>query len=195
MRELELHPPAEEWNRRCVPYSPWSTTNIQDNLESVQEEDQTPFGLWPRKRRYAERDAALGLRTAIGLGSYSAFLGSRRDVVTGVWKTAHHAIWHKVSLINLSAEVFFGTGRYGISEFLNDDLFLPFLSKIAFLCVVLAMWETDSLSYSANFGFWGFSSPSDFQSRGVVDSTVDVWLSNVWWTVGKDDVVLQKRTR
>ncbi|CAM6096490.1 unnamed protein product [Calypogeia fissa] len=93
MRELELHPPAEEWNRRVVCLGPWNSRHL--DLESVQEEDQTPFSLWPRKRRYAERDAALGLRTAIGLGSFSGFMGSRRDVVTGAWKTAHHAIWHK----------------------------------------------------------------------------------------------------
>ena len=53
-------------------------------------------GLWPRKRRMSERDAAFGLNTSVGLGAYLGIMGSRRDVVTAVWKTGLEGVWYKV---------------------------------------------------------------------------------------------------
>jgi hypothetical protein len=55
-------------------------------------------GLWPRKRRLSERDAAFGLNTSVGLGAYLGIMGSRRDVVTAMWKTGLEGVWYKVSL-------------------------------------------------------------------------------------------------
>ncbi|XP_024540755.1 mediator of RNA polymerase II transcription subunit 16-like isoform X1 [Selaginella moellendorffii] len=89
MRELELHPPAEEWNKRIMSGGPWS-----ERLESLDKHER-PMDLWPRKRRFAERDAACGVETAVGLGSYTGFMGSRRDVITSSWKSVLHAVWHK----------------------------------------------------------------------------------------------------
>jgi hypothetical protein len=54
-------------------------------------------GLWPRKRRLSERDAAVGLNTSAGLGAYLGIMGSRRDVVTAVWKTGLEGVWYKVT--------------------------------------------------------------------------------------------------
>jgi len=56
--------------------------------------------LWPRTRRLSERDAAFGLKTSVGLGSYLGIMGSRRDVVTAVWKTGLEGVWYKVRLKN-----------------------------------------------------------------------------------------------
>jgi hypothetical protein len=53
-------------------------------------------GLWPRKRRMSERDAAFGLNTSEGLGAYLGIMGSRRDVVTTLWKTGLEGVWYKV---------------------------------------------------------------------------------------------------
>ncbi|KAF4363810.1 hypothetical protein F8388_000475 [Cannabis sativa] len=113
LRELELHPPAEEWHRRNMFGGPWSDP---DDMGSV---DDTPKpstysthpldfssvestdvyygtqGLWPRKRRMSERDAAFGLNTSVGLGAYLGIMGSRRDVVTAVWKTGLEGVWYK----------------------------------------------------------------------------------------------------
>lgn len=113
LRELELHPPAEEWHRRNMYGGPWS------DLDDVGHLDDTPklcnshdsvdlglmescdvyygaHGLWPRKRRMSERDAAFGLNTSVGLGAYLGIMGSRRDVVTAVWKTGLEGVWFKV---------------------------------------------------------------------------------------------------
>lgn len=128
LRELELHPPAEEWHRRNTFGGPWSdpddvgvddpsrlSTSTDsgssfssiDNSNNVHHEAQR---LWPRKRRMSERDAAFGLNTSVGLGAYLGIMGSRRDVVTAVWKTGLEGVWYKVlwsllssfvSLINL----------------------------------------------------------------------------------------------
>ncbi|GMH05436.1 hypothetical protein Nepgr_007276 [Nepenthes gracilis] len=112
LRELELHPPAEEWHRRNMSGEPWSdlddmgsmddgfkiSTSI-DMLESSLVEGYDayygPQSLWPKKRRLSERDAAFGLNTSVGLGAYLGIMGSRRDVVTAVWKTGLEGVWYK----------------------------------------------------------------------------------------------------
>ncbi|GKV45841.1 hypothetical protein SLEP1_g52879 [Rubroshorea leprosula] len=112
LRELELHPPAEEWHRRNMFGGPWSDNEdiafIDDlpklsnsidllNVSSSGNSD-VYYGthrLWPRKRRMSERDAAFGLNTSVGLGAYLGIMGSRRDVVTSVWKTGLEGVWYK----------------------------------------------------------------------------------------------------
>lgn len=113
LRELELHPPAEEWHRKNMFGGPWSdpedmgaddilrlNTSI-DLLDRTSSENCDVYygahGLWPRKRRISERDAAFGLNTSVGLGAYLGIMGSRRDVVTAVWKTGLEGVWYKVS--------------------------------------------------------------------------------------------------
>ncbi|KAH6773730.1 sensitive to freezing 6 [Perilla frutescens var. frutescens] len=112
LRELELHPPAEEWHKRNMFGGPWSdrddvshsdegpkfssSMNLVDPSSS--ENDDAYSGthtLWPRKRRMSERDAAFGLNTSVGLGAYYGIMGSRRDVVTAVWKTGLEGTWYK----------------------------------------------------------------------------------------------------
>lgn len=112
LRELELHPPAEEWHRRNMFGGPWSdsedTGGMDDNSKLSPSRDLTEHsssencdvyygahGLWPRKRRMSERDAAFGLNTSVGLGAYLGIMGSRRDVVTAVWKTGLEGVWYK----------------------------------------------------------------------------------------------------
>jgi hypothetical protein len=94
MRELELHPPSEEWNRRTLSGGPWSGM-LEAEVE-VENLDPNPIELWPRKRRRVEHDVGFGLCTVVGLSSFSTLLGSRRDVISSVWKPAGHGIWHKV---------------------------------------------------------------------------------------------------
>lgn len=114
LRELELHPPAEEWHRRNMFGGPWSDPEDLCPLDggaSGQSAAADPHGLnssitfegynggqciWPRKRRLSEREAAFGLKTSLGLGSYLGIMGSRRDVVTAVWKTGLDGVWYKV---------------------------------------------------------------------------------------------------
>ncbi|KAI4296704.1 hypothetical protein L6164_036642 [Bauhinia variegata] len=112
LRELELHPPAEEWHRRNMFGGPWSDPDDIDSANDaprlVSCADPHDFsslencnvyygahGLWPRKRRMSERDAAFGLNTSVGLGAYLGIMGSRRDVVTAVWKTGLEGVWYK----------------------------------------------------------------------------------------------------
>ncbi|XP_058078036.1 mediator of RNA polymerase II transcription subunit 16 [Magnolia sinica] len=114
LRELELHPPAEEWHRRNMFGGPWSDPEdlglMDETLNSKMSGSSDPFefnssedydsyygaqGLWPRKRRLSERDAAFGWKTSVGLGAYMGIMGSRRDVVTAVWKTGLDGIWYK----------------------------------------------------------------------------------------------------
>ncbi|XP_057950356.1 mediator of RNA polymerase II transcription subunit 16 [Malania oleifera] len=112
LRELELHPPAEEWHRRNMFGGPWSDpedmgladdprkqSNSSDLLDSNSLENYDinngVHGLWPRKRRMSERDAAFGLNTSVGLGTYLGIMGSRRDVVTALWKTGLEGVWYK----------------------------------------------------------------------------------------------------
>ncbi|KAL5537868.1 hypothetical protein UlMin_046213 [Ulmus minor] len=114
LRELELHPPAEEWHRRNMFGGPWSDADdmngVDDtasaklshsadllNFSSMDSSDvyYGAQGLWPRKRRMSERDAAFGLNNSVGLGAYLGIMGSRRDVVTAVWKTGLEGVWYK----------------------------------------------------------------------------------------------------
>lgn len=117
LRELELHPPAEEWHRRNMFGGPWSDPEdvdcandqpkvvCSDPLDfSSTEHCDAYYGthhLWPRKRRLSERDAAFGLNTSVGLGAYLGIMGSRRDVVTATWKTGLEGVWYKVRKIYL----------------------------------------------------------------------------------------------
>ncbi|KAL1537490.1 Mediator of RNA polymerase II transcription subunit 16 [Salvia divinorum] len=112
LRELELHPPAEEWHKRNMFGGPWSdrdgTSPSDEGMKhsssmslvepSSSENVDTHNGthtLWPRKRRMSERDAAFGLNTSVGLGAYYGIMGSRRDVVTTIWKTGLEGTWYK----------------------------------------------------------------------------------------------------
>ncbi|XP_058730846.1 mediator of RNA polymerase II transcription subunit 16 isoform X2 [Vicia villosa] len=111
LRELELHPPAEEWHRRNMFGGPWSDPEDMDCANdqpkvvcsdpldfSSAEHCDAYYGthhLWPRKRRLSERDAAFGLNTSVGLGAYLGIMGSRRDVVTATWKTGLEGVWYK----------------------------------------------------------------------------------------------------
>lgn len=112
LRELELHPPAEEWHRRNTFGGPWSdpddvggddsssrmsSSSDSSNFSSTETADvrHEAQRLWPRKRRMSERDAAFGLNTSVGLGAYLGIMGSRRDVVTAVWKTGLEGVWYK----------------------------------------------------------------------------------------------------
>eukprot|EP00250_Pteridium_aquilinum_P015713 c22717_g1_i1 orf=417-3572(+) len=113
MRELELHPPAEDWSKRNLFGGPWAgalelnspsdekenyniTLGYQSPVAGFLGEEVTGFrDLWPRKRRFAERDTAFGLKTAVSMGSFSGFMGSRRDTITTVWKNSPHGVWHK----------------------------------------------------------------------------------------------------
>ncbi|ERM95218.1 mediator of RNA polymerase II transcription subunit 16 isoform X1 [Amborella trichopoda] len=111
LRELELHPPAEEWHKRNMFGGPWSeleedqtpslrsTSSVAEPWEFDSSQDYDSYngvqGLWPRKRRLSERDAAFGLKTSVGLGGYLGLMGSRRDVIMAVWKTGLEGVWHK----------------------------------------------------------------------------------------------------
>ncbi|WOL10141.1 mediator of RNA polymerase II transcription subunit 16-like isoform X1 [Canna indica] len=113
LRELELHPPAEDWHRRNMFGGPWSdpedlgplgntkskhSGSLSSSISNLVEGPNDYSGnqvLWPRKRRLSERDAAFGLKTSVGLGSYLGIMGSRRDVVTAIWKTGLEGVWYK----------------------------------------------------------------------------------------------------
>ncbi|KAK4783342.1 hypothetical protein SAY86_007716 [Trapa natans] len=113
LRELELHPPAEEWHRRNMYGGPWSdpddvdymddsvkrgsTTISPINANAPEYSNTSPgvYSLWPRKRRMSERDAAFGLNTSVGLGTYLGIMGSRRDVITAVWRMGLEGTWYK----------------------------------------------------------------------------------------------------
>ncbi|KAK7252167.1 hypothetical protein RIF29_35931 [Crotalaria pallida] len=111
LRELELHPPAEEWNRRNMFGGPSSDPEDIDfmNDEPILVSSDPHFfssldhgdayngahRLWPRKRRMSERDAAFGLNSSVGLGAYLGIMGSRRDVITTMWKTGLEGVWYK----------------------------------------------------------------------------------------------------
>ncbi|KAG0447084.1 hypothetical protein HPP92_028530 [Vanilla planifolia] len=113
LRELELHPPAEEWHRRNMFGGPWSDPGdsgpldysaksklaVSDSYISKFDQLGNDFSasqcFWPRKRRLSERDAAFGLKTSVGLGTCLGIMGSRRDVVTATWKTGLEGVWFK----------------------------------------------------------------------------------------------------
>ncbi|CAI0407414.1 unnamed protein product [Linum tenue] len=116
LRELELHPPSEEWHRRNMFGGPWSDPEDLNSPEETPKLGSSPdslldcsslencdvhygaHGLWPKRRRLSERDAAFGLNTSVGLGAYLGIMGSRRDVVTALWKTGLEGVWYKPSL-------------------------------------------------------------------------------------------------
>lgn len=149
LRELELQPPSEEWHRRNMFGGPWSEPDdlgpldnmphlkigghINPQLSDMEEEGKTNFGiqsLWPRKRRLSERDAAFGLKTSVGLGAYLGVMGSRRDVITAVWKTGLDGEWYKASMLRFASRsslipVFFFTRCYQciLSSFVSNPLF------------------------------------------------------------------------
>ncbi|KFK31000.1 hypothetical protein AALP_AA6G055700 [Arabis alpina] len=112
LRELELHPPSEEWHRRNLFGGPGSepedvvpsdyifrqnhSLDLPDaNLSGISDAYSRVQSLWPRKRRMSERDAAFGSNTSVGLGAYLGIMGSRRDVVTATWKTGLDGVWYK----------------------------------------------------------------------------------------------------
>ncbi|EPS58655.1 hypothetical protein M569_16157, partial [Genlisea aurea] len=108
LRELELHPPSEEWHKRNMsggggwwdesPDRPDAGVCSSSSIiygSSLSSEGWEMRTLWPRKRRLSERDAAFGLNTSVGLGAYYGIMGSRRDVVTAVWKTGIDGVWYK----------------------------------------------------------------------------------------------------
>ncbi|CAI0407417.1 unnamed protein product [Linum tenue] len=113
LRELELHPPSEEWHRRNMFGGPWSDPEDLNSPEETPKLGSSPdslldcsslencdvhygaHGLWPKRRRLSERDAAFGLNTSVGLGAYLGIMGSRRDVVTALWKTGLEGVWYK----------------------------------------------------------------------------------------------------
>ncbi|KAG6487861.1 hypothetical protein ZIOFF_056599 [Zingiber officinale] len=114
LRELELHPPSEDWHKRNMFGCPWSDPddlgpldnkdkfNLSESLisstpnlvERYNDYSGAQF-LWPRKRRFSERDAAFGLKTSLGLGPYLGIMGSRRDVIASVWRTGAEGVWYK----------------------------------------------------------------------------------------------------
>ncbi|XP_038711662.1 mediator of RNA polymerase II transcription subunit 16-like isoform X2 [Tripterygium wilfordii] len=125
LRELELHPPSEEWHRRNMFGGPWSDPEDirppEDNVKLSNSADLLALtssgncdvyygahALWPRKRRMSERDAAFGLGTSVGLGPYLGIMGSRRDVVTAVWKTGLEGVWYKAVKKFLEAQWLYG---------------------------------------------------------------------------------------
>ncbi|CAN1280728.1 Mediator of RNA polymerase II transcription subunit 16 [Linum perenne] len=109
LRELELHPPSEEWHRRNMFGGPWSDPEDVNSPEDTPKSSDLldfsslencdvhygPHGIWPKRRRLSERDAAFGLNTSVGLGAYLGIMGSRRDVVTALWKTGLEGVWFK----------------------------------------------------------------------------------------------------
>nr|CAB3499249.1 unnamed protein product [Digitaria exilis] len=129
LRELELQPPAEEWHRRNMFGGPWSepddfgpldnmlhkkfSGSINPLLSDMEEDHGNSLGiqsLWPRKRRLSERDAAFGLKTSVGLGGYLGVMGSRRDVITAVWRTGLDGEWYKVSMLKAA----FNSGHFKV---------------------------------------------------------------------------------
>ncbi|PWA78756.1 hypothetical protein CTI12_AA212380 [Artemisia annua] len=137
LRELELHPPAEEWHRRNTFGGPWSDPDDLgvDDSSRMSTSDPASFSsvdnnyfqheaqrLWPRKRRMSERDAAFGLNTSAGLGAYLGIMGSRRDVVTAVWKTGLEGVWFKCIRCLRQTSAFSSQG--GNNSNLSTQIFL-----------------------------------------------------------------------
>ncbi|XAR66444.1 hypothetical protein NMG60_11012680 [Bertholletia excelsa] len=148
LRELELHPPAEEWHRRNMFGGPWSdpedmsladdslklSTSDPFELNSMENTD-VYYGanrLWPRKRRMSERDAAFGLNTSVGLGAYLGIMGSRRDVVTAVWKTGLEGVWYKCTRCLRQTSAFSSPGSSSASN--QNDREMWWISRWAYGC-------------------------------------------------------------
>ncbi|KAL5994515.1 hypothetical protein ACLOJK_024568 [Asimina triloba] len=168
LRELELHPPAEEWHRRNMYGGPWSDPDdlgvMDETLKSKMSGSSEPFefnssedydsyygaqGLWPRKRRLSERDAAFGCKTSVGLGAYMGIMGSRRDVVTAIWKTGLDGIWYKGDIISRS----------------RTPIYIP-----SFMQCIRCLRQTSAFASTG--------------ATSMVDQQVDLWLPNVWWKLG-----------
>ncbi|XP_021858301.2 mediator of RNA polymerase II transcription subunit 16 isoform X1 [Spinacia oleracea] len=149
LRELELHPPAEEWNRRNMFGGPWSDLDEMGSVDdssklsaSIDPVDLTSMetcdvsygvqSLWPRKRRLSERDAAFGFNTSVGLGAYLGIMGSRRDVVTAVWKTGLEGVWFKCIRCLRQTSAFSPTDSNGPSN--QNDRETYWISRWAYGC-------------------------------------------------------------
>ncbi|GLT82937.1 hypothetical protein SLE2022_012570 [Rubroshorea leprosula] len=149
LRELELHLPAEEWHRRNMFGGQWSDpednapaddlsklSNSIDslNVSSVGNSDiyHGAQRLWPRKRRMSERDAAFGLNTSVGLGAYVGIMGSRRDVVTSVWKTGLEGVWYKCIRCLRQTSAFASPGS--TNQPCQNDREVWWISRWAFGC-------------------------------------------------------------
>lgn len=159
LRELELHPPAEEWHRRNMYGGPWSDPEDNASLDNSRLSPSRDLlecssseycdvhygahGLWPRKRRMSERDAAFGLNTSVGLGAYLGIMGSRRDVVTAIWKTGLEGVWYKVGL------------EIQNCDFFSDLVLLSFSShNVHPRYAVHKMFATDFRFYSTRSHSW-----------------------------------------
>ncbi|KAL8228147.1 hypothetical protein R6Q57_015731 [Mikania cordata] len=136
LRELELHPPAEEWHRRNMFGGPWSDPDdlgVDDSSRLTSSMDWASFSsvdgndvphevqrLWPRKRRMSERDAAFGLNTSVGLGAFLGIMGSRRDVTSAVWKTGLEGVWYKCIRCLRQTSAFGSQGGNNSAPLQND---------------------------------------------------------------------------
>ncbi|GLT63773.1 hypothetical protein SLA2020_363110 [Shorea laevis] len=149
LRELELHPPAEEWHRRNMFGGPWSDpednapaddlSKLSNSIDSLNVSSlgnsDVYYGaqcLWPRKRRMSERDAAFGLNTSVGLGAYVGIMGSRRDVVTSVWKSGLEGVWYKCIRCLRQTSAFASPGS--TNQPCQNDREIWWISRWAFGC-------------------------------------------------------------
>ncbi|KAL1327134.1 hypothetical protein HN51_037222 [Arachis hypogaea] len=148
LRELELHPPAEEWHRRNmfgVPSSESEDVDFGNEAPKLVTCDPLDFSsseqcdvyygaqqLWPRKRRMSERDAAFGLNTSVGLGAYLGIMGSRRDVVTTTWKAGLEGIWFKCIRCLRQTSAFASPGAPSPPS--NNDKEIWWISRWAYGC-------------------------------------------------------------
>jgi hypothetical protein len=159
LRELELQPPSEEWHRRNMFGGPWSEPDDLGPLDNMphlkiggnshssnmEEDGNTNLGiqsLWPRKRRLSERDAAFGLKTSMGLGTYLGVMGSRRDVITAVWRTGLDGEWYKVSM-SCFASSFISVSYPVYVCLISNMAALSFVVHTVFaanLCICAAWW-------------------------------------------------------
>lgn len=154
LRELELHPPAEEWHRRNMFGGPWSDPEdvdcandkaklvYSDPLDFCSSEHDDVYSgthrLWPRKRRMSERDAAFGLNTSVGLGAYLGIMGSRRDVVTATWKTGLEGVWYKVRKVILFVYLYcFFCSYVHVRIALPGNAFILFVFVVVGNCLFL----------------------------------------------------------
>ncbi|XP_061375547.1 mediator of RNA polymerase II transcription subunit 16 [Gastrolobium bilobum] len=148
LRELELHPPAEEWHRRNMFGGPWSDPDDVDyandtpKLVSLNPLDSSSMencdvyyganGLWPRKRRMSERDAAFGLNTSVGLGAYLGIMGSRRDCITTLWKTGLEGVWYKCIRCLRQTSAFASPGSANVPS--QNDREIWWINRWAYGC-------------------------------------------------------------
>ncbi|KAJ8549586.1 hypothetical protein K7X08_033293 [Anisodus acutangulus] len=171
LRELELHPPAEEWHRRNMFGGPWSDSEdmggMDDNSKLRPSRDLTEHsssencdvyygahGLWPRKRRMSERDAAFGLNTSVGLGAYLGIMGSRRDVVTAVWKTGLEGVWYKcIRCLRQTAAFALPGGNPSATQ---NEKEVWWISRWAYGCPICAITRESDFKPSPQFDMNSF---------------------------------------